>query len=182
MHPHLAEVLARLNDSRAVLADAVNEIPEELRRTRPAPDRWSVAEVLEHLAKVNRFFAGRMAAAIDEARAAGVGLEQQARNPLPEDIVRKMADRTDRRAAREAVMPSGDVDSSTAWDDLDRAREEFRAAVMAGDGLALGTVTAEHRLFGVLNVYQWVELTASHEIRHAAQIREAGPTLQRQSG
>ena len=132
MHPHLAEVLARLNDSRAVLADAVNEIPEELRRARPAPDRWSVAEVLEHLAKVNRFFAGRMAAAIDEARAAGVGLEQQARNPLPEDIVRKMADRTDRRAAREAVMPSGDVDSSTAWDDLiGRVRNSVRRSWQA---------------------------------------------------
>ena len=179
MHAHLAEVLARLDDSRAVLAAAVDGIPDGQRRTRPAPDRWSVAEVLEHLAKVNRLFAGRIAGAIDEARAAGLGPEQHARDPLPRDIVQKMEDRTDRRAARDMVMPSGEVDSDTAWDDLDRARDEFRTTVLAADGLALGTVTAEHRFFGVLNVYQWVELTAAHEVRHAGQIREIGTALPR---
>jgi hypothetical protein len=32
-------------------------------------------------------------------------------------------------------------------------------------------------LAGSLNVYQWVELTAAHEIRHADQIREIGAAL-----
>lgn len=51
-------------------------------------------------------------------------------------------------------------------------------AVLAADGLALGAVTAEHRFFGVLTVYQWVELVAAHERRHADQIREIGAALQ----
>ena len=50
--------------------------------------------------------------------------------------------------------------------------------MLAADGLALGAVTAEHRFFGVLTVYQWVELVAAHECRHADQIREIGAALQ----
>jgi hypothetical protein len=55
MHAHIADVLPLLDNSRSVLKSAVDRVPESLRRTRPANDRWSVAEVLEHLAKVNRF-------------------------------------------------------------------------------------------------------------------------------
>jgi len=179
MHAHIAEVLVRLDDSRTVLGAAVNAVPEPLRRTRPAEGRWSVAEVLEHLAKVDRLFAERVASAIGEARAGGLGPEDRPRDPLPDPVTERMHDRTDKRDAREVVMPTGTVDTSAAWDDLDRARQEMRAAVIGGEGLALGAVKAEHRFFGSLNVYQWVELTAAHEIRHADQIREIGAALRR---
>jgi len=177
MHAHLEEVLPRLDNSRAVLRAAVDAVPERLRRTRPADGRWSVAEVLEHLAKVNRFFAERIATAVAEARAAGLGAEQEPRTPLSSDIIRMMKDRTARRQARDLVLPGGDIECDAAWADLDRARDDVRNAVLAADGLALGSVTTEHRFFGVLNVYQWVELTAEHECRHAEQIREIGASL-----
>lgn len=177
MHANLIEVLGRLDESRAALGEAVESIPEPLRRTRPAPDRWSVAEVLEHLAKVDRFFAARIGSAIEEARATGLGSEQTARDPLPGDVLARMVDRTDRRAARDEMMPDGLLDASAAWADLDRARDQLRAAVASADGLALGTVKAEHRFFGWLTAYQWIELTAAHEMRHAEQIRDIGSAL-----
>jgi len=172
MHAHLQEVLPLLDDSRAVLKTAIDQVPEGLRRTRPSSERWSVAEVLEHLVKVNRLFAERIATAVAEAKAAGLGPERQPRDPLAANVMRALKDRTDRRPARDIVFPTGDVETSVAWAELDRAREEVRAAVLAADGLALGGVTAEHRFFGVLTVYQWVELVAAHECRHADQIRE----------
>lgn len=177
MHPHLTDVLSRLDRSREVLRTAIDAVPEHLQRTRPSPDRWSVAEVVEHLALVDRFFAERMADAIDSARAAGVGPERQAREPLSEEILRRMADRVDRREAREAVSPSGTLSAEEAWDALDQARQQVRSVVAGADGLALGSVRAEHRAFGSLTIYQWVELTAAHEVRHADQIREIGSAL-----
>jgi hypothetical protein len=179
MHPHLVEVFARLENSRATLRQAVDDVPPNLRRSRPGAGRWSVVEVLEHLALVNRFFAQRIADAIAEARAAGLGTESQKREPLPARVVDSMANRRERRDAREAAMPAGASDADAAWADLDQARGAVRAAVAEGDGLALGSVRADHRLFGSLSVYQWVELTAAHEIRHADQIREVGAALRR---
>ena len=172
MHAHLQEVLPLLDDSRAVLKTAIDQVPEGLRRTRPSSERWSVAEVLEHLVKVNRLFAERIATAVAEARAAGLGPERQPRDPLAANVMRALKDRTERRPARDIIFPTGNVEASVAWAELDRAREDVRAAVRAADGLALGAVTAEHRFFGVLTVYQWVELVAAHECRHADQIRE----------
>jgi DinB superfamily len=179
MHSHLSEVFALLEDSRTTLRQAVDGVPPNLRRERPEAGRWSVAEVLEHLALVNRFFAQRIADAIAEARAAGLGVESHAREGLAAGVVESMANRGHRREAREAVMPTGAVDADTAWDDLDQAREAVRAAAAGGDGLALGSVRVDHRLFGSLTLYQWVELTAAHEVRHADQIREVGAALRR---
>jgi len=179
MHPHLAEVFGRLNDSRAALRAAVDAVPQGLRRTRPSPGRWSVAEVLEHLALVDRLFAERMVEAIDHARTVGLGPERQAREGLPADVARRMSDRGEAREAREAMRPAGAIDAAAAWDDLEAAREAVHQAAAGADGLALGTVRAEHRLFGSLTIYQWVELTAAHELRHADQIREIGAALSR---
>jgi uncharacterized damage-inducible protein DinB len=177
VHPHLTEVLERLDAARGAVSAAVASVPEGLRRTRPAPGRWSVAEVLEHLALVDRSFAQRVADAIAEARAAGLGPEDRPRDPLPPAVAHRIADRSEAREAREALRPAGGLDAATAAADLDLARDAVRQAVSAADGLALGSVRAEHRIFGSLTMYQWVELTASHEMRHADQIREIGDVL-----
>jgi uncharacterized damage-inducible protein DinB len=177
VHPHLSEVLGRLDAARGAVSTAVAAVPESLRRTRPAPGRWSVAEVLEHLALVDRSFAQRIAEAIAEARVAGLGQEGRPRDPLPPAIEHRMADRREAREARDALRPAGGLDAAAAAAELDAAREAVRHAVSLADGLALGSVSAEHRIFGSLTMYQWVELTAAHEMRHADQIREIGALL-----
>ena len=68
MHTHLTEVLSRLDGARAALRGALDAIPAPLQRQRPAPDRWSAAEVLEHLTLVERIFGGRIVKALDAAR------------------------------------------------------------------------------------------------------------------
>ena len=48
----IAEVRASLTADRERLREAVDRVPARARETKPAPDRWSTAEVLEHLALV----------------------------------------------------------------------------------------------------------------------------------
>jgi uncharacterized damage-inducible protein DinB len=177
VHSHLIAVLGYLDEARGAVRAAVAKVPEGLRRTRPAPGRWSVAEVLEHLALVDRLFAQRIADAIAEARVTGLGREDGPRDPLPPAVAQRMADRSEAREARDALRPAGVLDVATAAADLDLARDAVRQAVSAADGLALGSVRAEHRIFGSLTMYQWVELTAAHEMRHVDQIREIAAAL-----
>ena len=172
MHTYLADVFAKLEASRAALRTAVNAVPSELRRGRPAPDRWSAVDILEHIALVEGRFTAMIAKAIDEARAAGLGEERGLRDALPPQIATVVADRVNRRNAPEPVHPSGRLTESEAWRKLDEVAAQLRSAVTAGDGLALSGVFYEHPAFGRLNVYQWVELLAGHEMRHAAQIQE----------
>lgn len=172
MHPHLTDVLARLDASRAELKAVIDAMPADLRDRRPEPERWSASEIVHHLSLVDRLWMTQLAERIADARMAGLGPERSARVPLPPEAAALLADRTTRRAAPEPAHPQAGIDLAAAWVAAESARAEFRATVTAADGLALGEVTNTHRFFGVLTVYQWVELLARHEARHAQQIRE----------
>ena len=177
MHQHLIDVLATLDASRQALRESVAAIPPAARTSRPGPDRWSPVNIIEHLSLVEARFSAVVGGKIADAINAGLGPERQARESLPERIRTVLADRTGRRTAPDAAIPSGAMDEHAAWAAADRARAGFRAAVLSADGRALSGVIHEHPFFGPLNVYQWVELIAAHEMRHVAQVREAAAQL-----
>lgn len=177
MHQHLVDVLQTLDASRQALRESVAAIPSAARTARPAPDRWSPVDIVEHLSLVEARFSAVVGGKIAEALHAGLGLESQPRQALPDRIRTLLADRTGKRTAPEAAVPSGAMDEHTAWEAADKARAGFRAAVLSADGRALSSVIHEHPFFGPLNVYQWVELIAAHEMRHVAQVREAAAQL-----
>jgi hypothetical protein len=177
MHTHLTDVLSRLDRARATLRGAVDAIPPALQRQRPAPDRWSAAEVLEHLTLVERLFGGRIVKAVDDARTAGLATEAHARMPLPDPIEQRMADRVNRRQAPETAHPTGKVDVATGWRALENNHATLREALTGCDGLALSQVTLDHPFFGTMTVYQWVELMAAHEGRHTEQIKDIAAAL-----
>ena len=167
-----------MDRSRDAVRAAIAGVPAALRGRRPAPDRWSVAEVLEHLALVEVRFAASVEEALTAARAAGLAEESEPRVPLAELVRTRLADRGEKRDAPRAAVPTGTLDDAAAMAALEAARQQFRANVVSGDGFALGRVTAEHRRWGPLTIYQWVEVLAGHEQRHAAQIAEVGAQLQ----
>ena len=176
MRPHLEHVFSRLDRARADLRAAVDAVPPSVRRTRPAADRWSTAEVVEHLSMVERLFTERIANEL-QPRIAALQPETAARTMLPEAIEARMADRVNRREAPDTARPTGACSCDEAWARLEDGHERLRTIVRAADGLALGEVTLEHRFFGTLTIYQWIELMAAHEGRHTEQIREIATTL-----
>jgi hypothetical protein len=174
VHPHLEAVFARLDQSRSRLKAAIDSLPADMRCRRPAADRWSAAEIVEHLALVEAAFARRLANAIAAAKQKGLGEEKGPRQPLPERANAFMADRSNRRTAADAVRPTGHVDDRAALAALEDAGTRVRAIAADADGLALGSVMLEHPVFGALSVYQMIELIARHEARHTDQILEMG--------
>ena len=177
MHPHALDVFSRLDTARAALAAAVERVPAALRQQRPGPDRWSAAEVIEHVSIVERLFGGRVTEAIGAARTAGLAAEAGERLPLADAIETRMADRVNKRTAVEAAQPTGTLDAVAAWAALEAGHERLRQTVAGAEGLALSQVTITHPFFGAMSVYQFVELMAAHEMRHAEQITEIARDL-----
>jgi hypothetical protein len=168
MHPRLTELFAELDRELAALHDIYAAVPPGRRMTRPAPDRWSAAEIIAHLAIVE----GRIAKRIGDALDAGPVAPETDSSPILPSINRnRIVDRGSKRSAPEATHPI-DVDPGTAWDALLRARETFKATALRGDGLALGTVTAPHPAFGPITLYEWIAFVGYHGARHGAQIAE----------
>jgi hypothetical protein len=177
MHPHLASVLASLDEASGTLKHAMESIPADRRSERPAPGRWSAAEVIEHLSLAEGGFATWITSGIEKARAAGLGNETAERTGLPDRIRTILGDRINRRQAPERVQPKGDMTADASLQALSKGERRLRTVLSLADGLALNEVIVEHPSLGPFNVYQWIELIAEHRRRHAAQIAEIGTTF-----
>jgi hypothetical protein len=172
MHPNLAAVLVTLDEAGRALRRATDAVPSDRRSEPPAPNRWSAAQVLEHISLAEGGFTSWITSGIEKARAAGVGNETSERTPLPPQIRGLMADRVNRRQARDVVQPRGEMSEADAWAAIAKVERRLRTVLSLADGLALNEVMVEHPALGPFNVYQWIELMAAHRQRHAEQITE----------
>lgn len=177
MHHRIVELRQYADAQRLVLLDAVGAVPAELHQRRPSDEMWSVAEVLDHLCRVETNIGTLIGRRIARAREAGLGAETDESSVL--DCVDRLGlgNRSRRVAAPEVIMPRADARPVEALVALKNSHTALYAAVATGDGLALGEVAIQHPLFGPLNVYEWLVFLAKHEARHAAQIRDIGGLL-----
>jgi hypothetical protein len=176
MHPRLAELLEYVDAETEALRAAYEAVPAERRATRPAPDRWSPAEVIHHLAIVERRVTSRLAQLIEQARA--LAPETDTAPLTPAVRMARLSDRTRRFVTSEAGEPRDTV-SSRVWEEFEEVRRGFRRVIAEGDGLALGAVSAPHPALGIFSAYEWIAFAGAHAARHADQIREMTPALRR---
>jgi uncharacterized damage-inducible protein DinB len=181
MDARTTELMEQLDTHRRGLRDAVLEVRAELRTRRPEPDRWSIAEVLEHLVAVERRVTHLLAGHLEAEQ----GREPNAAARPPRDTSSVVAsmnaaallDRRQRLDTRDALRPSGTLDAAQAWAALEEARVGLREIVIARDGLAAGDFRWQHPLIGPLDVDQTIAFVALHEARHTGQVREIAEAL-----
>ena len=178
------DLIQHLNQNRTALRQAVDSIPASLRERRPGADRWSVAEVLEHLAIVERRVAGRMADALKTAAASAEATAASAKasagsptHTIDRDLVARFSDRSQRFKASEASEPKGGMTADQAWAALEEVRADLTRMVREGDQFPLAEPIAPHPRFGPWNFRQWAVFMGGHDARHADQIREMLPAF-----
>lgn len=179
MHPRTEELLQHLDSRRDELRRAVEAVPEALRSRRPGESRWSVAEIVEHLAIVERQIVALLRRGLRNAEASGPLPPARDTAPvLPTIDEKALLDRERRLQAGPAVRPTG-ASLDEAWASLERSREELRATLLAADGRATDSIRAPHPFFGELTFAQWHAFVGYHEARHAAQVRATAADLTR---
>lgn len=170
MHPRIAEILDYVDRETAKLRATYESIPAERRGVRPAPGRWSPAEVIHHLTIVERRVAQRLAALIEQARS--LPPERDTSPILPSMIaVQRVPNRSMRFVTSEAGEPR-DTDPARVWPDYEEARRALREVAASAAGLALGEVSTPHPALGTFTGYDWIAFAGAHATRHADQIRE----------
>lgn len=177
MHPRTDELLRHLDLNRAALRAAIDAVPLERRETRPDPERWSVAEVLEHLSRIEERLTSVLSARLGEARDQGLEPERDTSSVVDTIDNAAVLDRRRRITAGEGVRPRGELDAAAAWAALEQARDKLRNLIIEYDGLALAAVTHPHPILGVFNANQWFAFVGTHEARHVAQVREIASAL-----
>ena len=178
MHPRTEEMLRHLDENRAVLRAAVDGVPPTVRETRPAPDRWSVAEVLEHLTRVETALTRLLTKRLAEADATSAFLPDAETSSVVATINNELlVDRRHKITAGERVVPTGEMSSDNAWTALETTREDLKALVRSYEGRDISSVMLPHPVLGPINAFQWFVFIGTHEARHAAQITEIGESV-----
>jgi hypothetical protein len=160
---------AELEASRGRLLAALEGLTEEEWRSRPSPERWSIAECAEHITAAELPLAKFLAVS-----ATADPSEQERREIRGKDgfVRRFLRDRSRRDEAPERIRPKGRF--ATREETL-RAFEDRRNANLAyvrETSDPLRDRFAPHPFAGVIDGYQWVLFLAAHTDRHAEQIEE----------
>lgn len=156
---------------RAEFISALDAVPADRLHRAPA-GQWSPAQIVWHLAKVERGVARML-----EAKVAALGpLETVPAGPSPVAVLTlldryRFLDRTTKVEAPEGLGPPDCVDLVTErgrW--MEGRRQLLRAAHDAGPQLAI--VRHNHPIFGPFDGFEWVLMIARHEQRHLLQFCE----------
>ncbi len=171
--------LQNLAESRERLLHMAKGLSKEQLHYRPAPERWTVAECVEHIAIVEGRVLGRMQKTLEE------GPDPSKRSALEgrEDTMFAVAvARMVRLQAPEVLAPTGRWPDEQLWREFEATREqtrEFAASTQAD----LRRHFFPHPVLGELDLYQWLLLISAHCERHRAQSEEvmASPGFPRAS-
>lgn len=165
-----AKVIKYLTESRDKLLAEISDLSEAQWKFKPAPDRWSVGEVAEHILLAE----GTLFSAVERAMAAPVNPEWQEKTKgKTEFIERVMIQRLGKAQAPESIVPSGKLSRDELIAKFKEARAKtFKFTETTQFALKEHTVDHPFPVFGTLNGYQWLIYIPLHNIRHNQQIAE----------
>ncbi|MDQ3242113.1 MAG: DinB family protein [Gemmatimonadota bacterium] len=170
MRQRLSELLSYMDESRSKLLATVDESNSALSTMRVRDGEWSVAEILAHLAIVERGVARLVARAVTRARENGVVPETDDSSIMSTIDHFAMLNMAKKRAAPAIVVPAAGTSADESLESLVQSRIALRKALADADGLDLCAVKSTHVTLGELDMYQWGLFVAQHEMRHRAQI------------
>lgn len=154
IHERLVNVLSSVGDGANV---------------REPGEKWSIAEIVEHIAMVNEGTTKICTKLVREAKPnakAGTG-----RVTLSDSFGEKAKQiATLKVDAPERVQPTGGVDIPTSLARMDAAGESMRALRTDLETLDVSGHTFPHPFFGDITAVEWLVLGGQHELRHTKQI------------
>jgi hypothetical protein len=171
-HPRLAEIAAYLDQVRGELSTLVSNTAPEL-MSHPRPNgRWSGAQIIQHLGKVEGSTTKLLEGLFVGALAKGLGADS-ATSSMTGSLDRFTGDGRVLRplVAPERLRPTPDAELEPSWESLQSVRERTYRAYATVDGRDLTQVSAPHPFFGPLDAYQWFLFIGRHEERHLGQLR-----------
>jgi len=166
----VAEIYEAIDKTRERFYRRVEELSDEQASARPAPEAWSVAEIAEHLAIIERSVLRLVKGVLAQIEAAGGQGDGGGALMKPFSLERHVERaRVEKYVAPEMARPKGQARLADSLEHLRRSREELLALRPRIEAADLNAVSYPHPAFGPLNVYEWVAFIGIHEARHLRQ-------------
>jgi uncharacterized damage-inducible protein DinB len=167
----LKTIVENLHNAQHCLLRAADAVQAEHWRTTPGIGRWSAGEVVCHLIIIERAILRSSDKLLQKPPKA---LAFYKRFHVPMAIVEARMIRLKTPIPIEAEMVRGKEEMLA---ELREVRERTMAFIEETSGRDLSKYTMPHPFLGTLNAYEWLQLIASHEVRHTKQMNEIAASL-----
>jgi hypothetical protein len=154
-------LVAHLQTTASWFVDEVSQLSPAQLAFRPAPESWTILEVVDHLVVVGPIYW------LDLQDALKAPASRKTTN-TDEDILWYGIDRTNREKAIPTEVPSGLRDLQSGLDAYRKQHVRLLEYVKTTDDDLRDHFVERQRS----DAYQWVLLISTHEQRHILQIRE----------
>jgi len=165
----LDEAYAANDSVRSKLKETVAPLSEAQLNACPEDEKWSIKQIVEHLAMVNDGavrICTRLLSKAEEAGRPANGFQ------VGEDFVEKGKGVTGvKLEAPEIVHPVSGASLADSFAKLDTSTEAMRMLREKFEKFDGNEPKFPHPYFGDLSAQEWFVLSGAHEARHVAQIR-----------
>jgi uncharacterized damage-inducible protein DinB len=165
-----AEAVKYFEETRQNFLDAIKGLSEAQWKYKAGPDRWSIAEVAEHIAVSEETIFNLVTMrlmqtpAAPEKKEAAKGKEALIRSSVTNRSVKAQAPEmlkpSNRWATHEELVKAFNASRDKTISYIKETKEDLRSHFY------------EHPVFKDLDAYQWLIFTSGHSARHTAQINE----------
>ena len=156
-----------LEQTRDGVIAATKGLSEAQLKFKPAPDRWSVAETLEHIALAEDFIFQNVADKIMKAPAGPADRDTAKADAL---VLAAIPDRSHKAKAPEPLVPTSHWTPADTLDHFLKSRAHTIEFLQATPDLRAHV--ADSPLGQPLDAYEWLLFIAAHSERHTKQILE----------
>ena len=164
------EAIKYLEETRKNFLDSVKGLSEAQWKFKAAPDRWSVAEVAEHIAVSEETLMSLVterimkSPATPEKKETAKGKDAQLRNQVVDRSTRvqapEMLKPTNRWATQAELVKAFNASRDKTINYIKTSQDDLRSHF------------GPHPLLKDLDAYQWITLISAHSARHTDQIKE----------
>ena len=159
--------LQYLESTKKNVLEATKGLSDEQWNFKPAPDRWSVAQVMEHIAAAEDFLRDFTKEKVMNGPAGEPGRDVK---KTDEAVLTMVPDRTHKAQAPEALVPNNRFGSS------DGSLKHFIESRSATEDFLKNTAGLRDHVtdspLGKLDGYEFVLFIAAHSERHTKQIND----------
>lgn len=157
-----------LEETRAKFLASIDGLSDAQWTFKAAPDRWSIAEVAEHIAVSETTILQLVTDRILKSPKAPAGEVR----PADAKVIEVITDRSAKAQAPEFLRPTNRWSTREALtNDFEAARKRTIEYIKTTQDDLRGHSMA-HPAMKTIDGYQWVLLLAAHSARHTAQIEE----------
>src|SRR4030095_16870870 len=145
------EGLRQLERTRTGVVEATKGLSEAQWKFKPGPDRWSVAEVVEHIVLAEDFLLENTSGKMMRAPAGNADRDYKTTDKF---VLGAIADRTQRVQAPEPLLPTGRWSPQEALERFLKLRQQTLEFLKSTTGLR--DHVADSPLGRPLDAYQWL--------------------------